>query len=129
LSKHSKEVRREQELIDKDVRRQMDYLESEDARIERQRLAEEERKERERLAEEERKRPHVYEDERYAKEGSNRYVQPETPVMAPTNREQLGRYARGQGRGASIRMGSGVIEDTMAKRDPGSRLLSRDPLP
>jgi hypothetical protein len=65
---------------------------------------------------------------KYAKEGSQRVEQEPTPTMAPLDREQLGRYAKPQGRGITISKGKPVIEE-MPMRDPDSRLLSRDPLP
>ena len=67
------------------------------------------------------------EESTYAKEGSDVIERDITPTSR-FDRESIGRYLKSQGRGATIRMGSGVIEDT-TKRVPGSRLLSRDSLP
>jgi hypothetical protein len=71
--------------------------------------------------------PKLTQEPSYAKEGSN-IVERDTTPIARFDRESLGRYLRGQGRGHTIRMGGGVIENT-TMRGPGLPLLSRDSLP
>ena len=61
-------------------------------------------------------------------EGSHRLERERLPTSR-FDRESLGRYLIGNGRGHTIRMGAGVIEDTTSKRVPDSGLLSSDSLP
>lgn len=61
-------------------------------------------------------------------EGSVRLERERLPTSR-FDRESLGRYLIGNGRGHTIRMGNGVIEDTTSKRVPDSSLLSTDSLP
>jgi len=66
-------------------------------------------------------------ESRRAQRGSESIERENTPTME-SDKGSLGRYVKAQGRGVTIRKGKPVIEE-MPKRDPDSRLLSRDPLP